>query len=194
MPRTRTLLALVIIPLLVFLVACGGDDDGDSGSNGGDQPAAGASDSGGNGGGDASDDSSDGESAGDDANGDADAAQVLANCPELVDMFGAFSTGAFANPGADVEADLETVAQVFQNAADNAPSEIQADMQVIATAFTDFYAAIEEIGVDFSDPSTFATLNASQQAQLQAVLESFDSAEVQQASDNLNTWFTENCE
>ena len=84
--------------------------------------------------------------------------------------------------------------QVFQNAADNAPSEIKADMQVMANAFAGFYGTLDELGVDLSDPATFATLDASQQATFQAALENLDTPELQQASDNLDAYFTENCE
>lgn len=198
MPRTRTLLALVLLPLLVFLVACGGDDD--DGGNGGDsQPAA--SDSSGSSGSSGSSDSSSSNSdssgdASDDNDGDADGAEILANCPELLGMFGAFSSGAFANPGAgsNLNDDLENVAAVWQNAAANAPDEIKADMQVMADAFVRFFDGLNDLGVDFSNPATFAALDANQQAELQALLETFDDPALEQASNNLDAWFSENCE
>jgi hypothetical protein len=153
MPRTRTLLLLVLVPLLAFLVACGGDDDdgSSSSSNGDSQPSA--SDS-----------------------------EILANCPELMSMFGAFTAGAFANPGnpSNADEDLQAAVEVFQNAADNAPSEIKGDMQTLADAFAQFYATLDDLGVNFSDPSTFASLDASQQATLQAAVEAFSSPEVSQ--------------
>jgi hypothetical protein len=201
LPRTRTLLALVLLPLLIFLVACGGDDDDGGSSTSSDQPSASdssapsASDDQADDDADDADDSADSDSDGD-SDGDADAATVLANCPELVSMFGAFSAGAFVNPGAggNLTDDLETVAQVFQNAADNAPSEIKADMQVLANAFTGFYTALDDLGVDFSNPATFATLSAEEQAEFQSAIEALDTPELQQASDNLDAWFSENCE
>ena len=174
MPKTRTLLALFLLPLLVFLVACSGGD-GDNGTTPvSTSPSGDASSSG---------------------SGGSDASTILGNCPELASMFGAFTAGAFANPGAGtLDGDLQDLAQVFQNAADNAPSEIQADMQVMADAFTGFYSTLADLGVDFSNPATFATLDASQLAQLETVFSSLDSPELEQASDNLDAWFTENCE
>jgi len=194
MPKTRTLLSLVLLPLLVFLVACGGDDD-DDGSTTSNQPSA--NDSGGGGGSGGGGDSSSNSgtnSGGSQDDDDAEGAEILANCPELLSMFGAFSSGAFANPGAgNVDDDLEAAAEVFQNAAANAPDEIQADMQVLADAFTGFYTALNELGVDFSNPASFAALSAEQQAQLQEALESFSGPELEEASANLDAYFTENC-
>jgi hypothetical protein len=193
MPGTRTLLTLVLVPLLVFLVACGGSDDDDGGSS---QPSASDSGGGGSGGdGDSASSSSSNDGGDDSDDDDASAEQVLANCPELMGMFGAFTAGAFT-PGGTGSAgdDLEAAAEVFQNAAANAPSEIRADMQVLANAFAGFYAALEDAGVDFSNPASFATLSPDAQLRLQTALESLDSPELQQASDNLDAWFTENCE
>ncbi|HEU0074944.1 MAG TPA: hypothetical protein VFS30_13160 [Dehalococcoidia bacterium] len=191
MPKTRTLLTLVLLPLLVFLVACGGDDD-DAGSTSSNQPSTG--NSGGSGSTSGSSNSSNSNSSSDSSNSDADGAEILANCPELLSMFGAFSSGAFANPGAgNVDEDLEAAAQVFQDAAANAPDEIQADMQVLADAFTGFYTAINDLGIDFSNPASFAALSAEQQAQLQEALESFSGPELEEASANLDAYFTEHC-
>jgi hypothetical protein len=203
MPRTRTLLLLVLVPLLAFLVACGGDDDdGGSSSNGDSQPSASDSSGGGgdtsadNGGGDTGgDDSSASDDSGDDGGDDVSGSEILANCPELMSMFGAFTAGAFANPGnpSNADEDLQAAVEVFQNAANNAPSEIKGDMQVMADAFAQFYATLDDLGVNFSDPSTFATLDASQQAELQAAVQALGSPEVAVASDNLTTYFDENC-
>jgi hypothetical protein len=175
-------MTLALIPLLLFLVACGGDDD-DDGDAGGDQPSA--SDSGGS-------DSSDGDGDGDsDANVD-DAEAILENCPELLASFGAISAiGGGGDPSADF--DVNDAVEAFQNAADQAPDEIKADMQVMADAFADFSAAIEDVGVDLNDPASFAALNAEQQAQLLEALQSFDSPALTEANANLTAYFTENC-
>jgi hypothetical protein len=195
MPRTRTLLAIVLLPILVFLVACGGDDD-DSGSSSSDQPSASSSSGGST---SSSSDSSSGSSSSsssssESSSSDPSGEEILANCPELLGMFGAFSAGAFANPGAgNVGDDLETLADVLQNAADNAPSEIKDDMQVVANTFATFYSKLDDLGVDFSNPASFASLSASQQAEFQAAMESLDTAEFEQASNNLTAYFDENC-
>ena len=187
MPVTRRLLTLALIPLLLFLIACGGDDDDDS-AGGGDQPSA--TESGGGGGG--ADDDAD-EDADDDADVDIDDAEaILENCPELIASFGAIAAiGGGGDPSADF--DVNDAVEAFQNAADQAPDEIKADMQVMADAFADFSAAIEEVGVDLNDPASFASLDAGQQAQLLAALQSFDSPELTEANANLTAYFTEHC-
>ena len=192
MPKTRTLLALVLLPLLVFLVACSGDDDDGDGDNGStSQPTA--SDASGSTGTTPASTSPSGD-ASSSSSGGTDASTILGNCPGLVSMFGLFSAGAFTNPAGNAGDGINSAAQIFQNAADNAPSEIQADMQVLADAFTGLNNALEDLGVDLSNPASFATLNAGQLAQLETVFSSLDTPEVEQASDNLDAWFTENCE
>jgi hypothetical protein len=192
MLKTRTLLALVLLPLLIFLVACGGDDDDVSDSSGGDQPAATES----SGGQDADDDDRDAEDsddADDDSSSDGDSAEldeeILANCPELINMFGGF---AFTNPdsfGEDFDASIEAL----QTAADRAPDEIKADMQLLADAIAGFFGTLEEFEVDFSNPASLASLSAEEQAELTAAMESFDTPELAEASERLNTYFTEKC-
>ena len=203
MPTTRTLLAIVLVPLLVFLVACGGDDDDDSGSSSGDQPSASES-GGGSSGNDSSsgdDDSDADEDDGDSSNdsgGDDDepsGEEILANCPELLGVYSAFAGGGLFGAGSagNADFDLEDAASAWQDAADNAPGEIQADMQVFADAISGFVSVLADLDVDLSNPATFATLGEEDIAKLEAASESFANADVEQAAANLEAYFTEKC-
>lgn len=200
MPKSRTILSLVAVPLLAFLIACssGDDDDSSSTSDGGDQPAATQpSDGGGNG-----DSSNDGDSTDSSTDGNGDSTdnvandEVLQNCPELLAFASAAAQGAFggANPApSTLEEDLELTAGYFQELAANSPDEIRADMQIIADAFGQFFQTLEELEIDFSDPSSFATLDADAVAQLEAASSAVDTPEVNAAVENVQAYFEREC-
>jgi hypothetical protein len=185
MPRTRTLLTLVLLPFLVFLVACGDDDD-DSSNAGDSQPAA--SDSSG---GDSNSDSS--SSSDSNSSDSAGSSPSIENCPEFAN-FASSIAGAFAGvtPGSTAT-DLEDSVEYFQSLADAAPDEIQADMQIIAETFGSFFTVLNDFGIDLSNPASFATLSAEQQTELQAALEGLSNPDIEQASNNVTAWFNENC-
>ena len=200
MTKHRPLLALAAVPLLLaFVIACssGDDDDApDSGSN--TQPTAaapavvgGGAGNGATGGGDATGGGAatgggDGASS---VDGDGDAETILANCPELAEMYRAFATGGFAAPGSTADIDLAT--DVFQNAANNAPDEIQADMQVIANGLSNLQSILDELDLDLSNPASFATLG---EADIQRLTEALDEPGMTEASTNVDNWITENCQ
>jgi len=187
MPRTRTLLALVLLPLLVFLVACGGgEDDGDNG-NGGSQPTSGDSNSSGSSGSTGSSGSSGDSSGGGGGSPNSDCLEFLGFGSSFASAFGGASSGSAGG-------DFEDTINYFQTLAANAPSEIQGQMVVLAEAFADYFAAIEDLGIDLSNPATFASLNASQLAQFEAAAESFGSPEVEEAGDDVQAWIDANCE
>jgi hypothetical protein len=188
MPRTRTLLSLALIPLLVFLLSCGGsdDDDGDSSSGGGDTPSATEATGSGS-----SDNNSSGSNDNNNDDDDPDAEEILANCPELLSLFGSLNPAAFATGGAGD--DLNDLQTYLSEAADNAPDEIADDFQVLADAFGAFFSVLAEYDVDLSNPASFATLDAEAQVELQAALEAIGTIDVTTASENISQYFTENC-
>ena len=194
MPRTRTLLALVLLPLLVFLVACssGGDDDGDSGDGNGSSslPTADNSSSSGSSGSSGSSDGSTGGSSGSSGGG---GGSPNSDCLEFLG-FGSSFASAFGASSGTAGGDFEDTINYFQTLAANAPSDIQGQMVVLAEAFSGYFGAIEDLGIDLSNPATFATLNASQLAQFEAAAESFGSPEVEQAADDVQAWIDANCE
>jgi hypothetical protein len=73
-----------------------------------------------------------------------------------------------------------------------APAEIAGDFEILAAAYGEFLAALEEAGVDFADPSTFSSPEA--QAAMAAAAESLNAAEVTEASENISAYIESVCE
>jgi hypothetical protein len=88
--------------------------------------------------------------------------------------------------------DATDTVQALQNMAAAAPSEISDDLEILAAAYGEFLAALEEAGVDFADPSTYSTPEA--QAALAAASESLDTAGVAEASANISAYMDSVCE
>ena len=99
----------------------------------------------------------------------------------------AFSGGGTNSAGAEFSADY------FQAFADQAPDEIAGDMQVFADAYNAFFTALEDMGIDFSDPSAFAGMTAAQAQELEAVAELMGSDAVNEAGDNIEAFFEDVC-
>jgi hypothetical protein len=103
------------------------------------------------------------------------------NCKDLAESASKFSkalTGA--------EGDVKKQAQLFQEFANKAPSEIRSDVQTIADAFT----KIANAGVSFKAGQT---PSADQLAKLQQALKGINQAKVTQASQNIAAWTQKNC-
>ncbi len=86
------------------------------------------------------------------------------------------------------DANIEDAAKAFDEIASQVPDEIKDDYQVIAENFSKIAEALK--GVDLTSgkaPSAEAL------AKLQEVSQSMDSAEVQQASKNIEAWVQQNC-
>ena len=99
----------------------------------------------------------------------------------------AFAGGRTSSDG------VEFSAEFFQEFADRAPSEIRADMQIFANAYTGFFDAIEDLGFDFSDPTAIANMDQNDMADLDAAIGMMDSPEVTQALDNIEAFFEREC-
>lgn len=87
--------------------------------------------------------------------------------------------------------ELEDVADYFGDVAKNLPAEIRGDFETFADAYEDFARAIADAGIDFEDPSTFQ--DPAVMEKLTPAMEALDSAEVQQASENIESWLDETC-
>jgi hypothetical protein len=74
------------------------------------------------------------------------------------------------------------------------PSEIRADALYVSQTLSDFSVSMQQMGVDFSDPSTFATLTPAQQEALGDLSDSLDTAEFNAATDNLSAYGEAQCE
>ncbi|MEX1093054.1 MAG: hypothetical protein WEF28_07855 [Acidimicrobiia bacterium] len=101
----------------------------------------------------------------------------------------AYSTGmAQAFGGSLDDESLQLTADQLEVMAEAAPDEIKDDLKVIAEQLGAFYTALAESGYE---PG--ATPDADQLAELSALAESIDNEVFEEASDNINAWFEENC-
>jgi hypothetical protein len=119
---------------------------------------------------------------------DTDASPSFASgeCRELVDAAADLSQSLGAGTG--TSADFQDSQRVFQEFVDRAPEEIRADLQVLADAFTKYADALEGVDLQAGETPDAATLQ-----KLQAAVASIDQAEVQAASERVDTWARENC-
>lgn len=166
MQRAGGIVAAAVLGL--GLVACGGDDD------------------------EASDTTTTAEDGGGSDSGttDADLSDFTGECAAFAEAFagaGAAIGSAFSGTGGD---DLEQVAEYFSEVADRLPDEISADFEVFAAAYADFASAMAEADIDFNDPSS---MDPETLSELEAISEAFDSAEVQEASTNIEAYMNANC-
>jgi hypothetical protein len=166
MTKLRPLVALVAV-LALALVSCGGDDDDDD---------VGADASG----------SVDIDP--DDLEDAAELAGIDEDCLVAVQAFGYI--GAAAGVLGDDDA-LAEYREAFEDWADNAPSEIEGDVRVVAEAYEVYFAAMAESGYDMSSGEA---PTAEQQAAMEEAGAAIDSDEVQAAQDNVSAWLDENCD
>lgn len=155
--------AVALVAAVFVLGACGG---------GGDDSADGASGDGGNGGGGAA------------------AALSDSDCREFIDTFlqsdfDSIEPGEFDN--------MSQFAEQFSNAAERAPSEIRADVQAVAEVLTEYAAVLDEVGFDFSDPSSAVNLTEEDINRLEEATTGFDDEELEAAGARIEAFLEENC-
>jgi hypothetical protein len=153
------------------MTACGGDDDDGeaSGSTSGTEDETTTTEEG-------SDDDVGGEF-------------LAGECEDLAEAF----SGASAAIGAVFaggEGDLGDMSEYFEEVADDVPEEIRDSVEVFAEAFAEYAEALEDAGIDFSDPSTLGPEEAQQIAAAGAAL---STAEVQEASAEVQDYIAETC-
>ena len=73
------------------------------------------------------------------------------------------------------------------------PPSILADAQLVSETMSQFSNSMQEMGVDFTDPSTFATMTPAQQEALGTLSDSLDTTEFNAASDNLSAYGEQQC-
>ena len=86
------------------------------------------------------------------------------------------------------DANMEDAAKAFADIADQVPDEIKDDYQVIAENFSKIAEALK--GVDLTNGET---PSPEALAKLQELSKSMDSAEVQQATQNIEAWVSQHC-
>ncbi len=105
------------------------------------------------------------------------------NCKSFADLGAAFSS-ALTGAGGDPQKE----AQLFQQFVDQAPSDIKADMQVIADDFSKIADALK--GVDLSSGKTPGPAALAKIAALQG---SLDQQKLATAEQHITAWATANC-
>ena len=105
------------------------------------------------------------------------------NCRSLLGVSQAFAA-ALTGAGQD----LAKTAELMKNFADQTPSAIRPDFQVLADAYTKVAAALK--GVDLSSGKA---PSADVMARLAKLSGQLNTAKISQASTNISAWATKNC-
>ncbi len=176
--NARKLMVLLIAVAALVAAGCGGDDSNEAGGDATD--AAVVTETSGD---DSSDDTTDDTT--EDMTGTSDDDE-LGDLSEECQEFAGISAklGQSLSGGT---AGLDEAAEVFDEIADQVPEEIRDDYRVVADNFAEIAEALK--GVDLTsgatDPETIA--------KLQELGQTLDSAEVREATENLEAWARENC-
>jgi hypothetical protein len=174
---TRIALALA---LATGVAACGDDDD-----SGGDEDAQV----------DASSDDTGSDDSGDDSSDSGDGNDIPFGTPEGCVEFGqqfAEASAAVSAAFSGETAEFGELASFFDEAADDIGGEVGEALSVLGDAYRQYGEAIEESGVDFSDPTSFQDPEVI--AALTEASAAFEDPEVQEASQTLETFAANNCE
>ncbi len=115
---------------------------------------------------------------------DTDLSGVLEDedCLALVAAVSSFAQ-AFGGQGVTDETE-----EAFADLADKVPDEIEEDVAVLADAYTEYAAELEDIGLEPGE-----TPDAEQLQQMQAALASFGDEGVAEASQRISAWAQTNC-
>jgi hypothetical protein len=155
---------LILILSVAFVGACGGGDDDDASS----EPAA---------------------SADSDSDGDAVGAFTASRCADEARRMAEAQAASLqaATGGTDT---LEEAADAFDEMADAAPSEIRADMRILAEAYAAYVSIIADANFN---PASGQAPSAETMEKLQEAAEKFDNDEFKAASERVTKWFAEEC-
>jgi hypothetical protein len=82
-----------------------------------------------------------------------------------------------------------TNTEELQQLVDKVPDEIQADVQTLADAFSQYAAKLKDIGIKAG-----STPSAAQLQQLQAAIASLDQQKLTAASNHIEAWAKDNCQ
>lgn len=111
-------------------------------------------------------------------------------CVAVANVFGYLAQASFALSG---QADFDTseAQQQFEAAAAQLPGDLQDDLEVLADGLFAFYEAIQDSGLDLTDPG--AVPDASQLAALEEALATIDTEEFDAATEVLGNYADEQC-
>ena len=105
------------------------------------------------------------------------------NCKDLAN-----SATELSNALTGAKGDIQKSAQLFQQFADKAPSEIRSDIETIASAYTKLASALKGVNLQSGQAPS-----AQQLAKLQQLSKSIDQAKLTQAEQNISKWVQKNC-
>jgi hypothetical protein len=182
----------VIVALMLMAAACSSDDDSSTEVDEAAAPAAtepaapAATEPAAGDDGDTGDDDG-----GDDGGDDVDLSGLgILSDEECFQAAQAMATAFSGGIGSTVEPG--EISDAFDQLGAAAPSEIADDLSFVGDTLSDFYGELEDAGVDFNDPNSL-----SDPAIAGAIVEageSLDTEEFNEALDNVDAWFAENCD
>jgi hypothetical protein len=173
----RLLTIAVVLVLAVLGAGCGGGDD----EAGSDTDTAVTEET-------ITDDATTDETTTDDTETDTDGSAGLASdeCRDLVEA--STELGEALGATGSASDDVQDVARLFDELADRAPDEIEADIRVLGEAYAAYADVIGDIQVEPGQ-----TPDPEDLQRLQEALASIDQQEVTAASERLSAWAEENC-
>ena len=176
MSRKQVLVSLITIPLLVFLIACGGDKkDSSSNSDGGGSNSsnAGGGSTGSSGGGSVSSN---------------DGALSLENCKQYQQMDAA-ATAAFSSAFSNLKVDEKALNDLVKNS----PGEIRNDMTLVVGTIIEFFQGVQKLGVNFNDPAAMARIDAAKLAEFEKLGAKFEDKKFTDASERIEKYYVSKC-
>jgi hypothetical protein len=169
----RRIAVLLLAALTLVAAGCGGDDGNEAAD---DTETAVVEDSG-------TTTSDDSATETEDAADDSGTGALTGECAAFAGLSAKLSQ-AFAGSSSD----LDSATEIFDEVADQVPEEIRDDYEVLANNIEEFADELKELDLAAGEtPSPEAI------AKLQEIAQSLDSAEVREASQNLEAWAQANC-
>jgi hypothetical protein len=107
-------------------------------------------------------------------------------CAQLAQTYANYGQAIAAASTGNGAADVQKEAEAFKSFADNAPSEIKGDFEVVADALQKYATAMQGF-------TPGQTPSASELAKLSALSNQIDSQKLSQASSNIGAWVQKNC-
>lgn len=114
---------------------------------------------------------------------DPDVGELSGKCAELAGLSTKLSESLGGQTG-----DIQSVATLFDEIADQVPDEIKADYRVLADYISKMADALRGVDLSSGEPPSAEVL-----AKLQQLTTSVDTQEVQQATAHIEAWARDNC-